>query len=150
MSFIPIGHGVYVDQAIVCCQVVWVDEPHGSIFVVQCVSSKSAFADVASTKHGDTRRMRRSVPCVCRSSLFVCKLYQYNRKQIPLISALYATTEDSRRTALHVIRREFRSSPEFLLADSHISVFSRTTGISVYLLFICLIWLVLHLTIMYG
>ena len=65
-------------------------------------------------------------------------------------SLRYATTEDSRSTALHVIRREFRSSPEFLLADSHISVFSRTTGISVYLLFICLIWLVLHLTIMYG
>ena len=66
-------------------------------------------------------------------------------------SLRYATTEDSRSsTALCVIRREFRSSPEFLLADSHISVFSRTTGISVYLLFICIIWLVLHLTIMYG
>ena len=34
-------------------------------------------------------------------------------------SLRYATTEDSRSTALHVIRREFRSSPEFLLADSH-------------------------------
>ena len=47
-------------------------------------------------------------------------------------SLRYATTYDSRSTALRVIGREFRSSPEFQLANSHSSVFSHTTGIGVY------------------
>ena len=56
ISFIPIGHDVFVDQAIVCCQVcvVCVNEPHGRICSPICYKYNTT-ASLQSTYVGITR-----------------------------------------------------------------------------------------------